>query len=248
MAWQTVDTMPFGVGAEVAPARAAAIRAALLRRAVPIARWLDGRLEPCATASVVEDGASTALLTAAHVFDRVSVGDLAIPLPAESRVMALRSVRVRVVFHPLHDLCLLWFADRGVAARLRANWSAVPLRHWCAGVGVQPRLHVIAGYPSINARRADGRIFAKPVVVFTRVLAPGHYAYGWTAQRIDGIEIHTPALDGVSGATVWAVEEDGRDEVACVLKPAAVQVAFQHSRHVRGEPIYAAGELIARRH
>jgi hypothetical protein len=248
MPWQTVDTIPFRVAAEVAPARAAAIRAALLRRAVPVTRWLDGRLEPCATATLVEDGAATALLTAAHIFDRISVGDLAIPLPAENRVVALRSVRVQVVLHPRFDLCLLWIADRAVSARLRASWGSVPLRHWCAVAHVEVTLHAIAGYPSVNARRADGCVYVKPVVVFTRALAPGHYAYGWTAQRIDGIEIHTPELDGVSGAAVWAVEEDGRDEVACVLKPAAVQVAFQHGRHVRGEPIHAAGELITRRH
>ena len=67
-------------------------------------------------------------------------------------------------------------------------------------------------------------------------------------QRIDGLEIHTPALDGVSGATVWAVDHAAGDDVACVLRPAAIQVAFQHGRHLRGEPIRAATELLSRRH
>jgi hypothetical protein len=88
----------------------------------------------------------------------------------------------------------------------------------------------------------------KPVVVFTGVLDAGRYAYARTASRIDGLEIHTPALDGVSGAAVWAVEPEGTDDVACLLRPTAIQVAFHHGLHVRGEPIAGATDLLARRH
>lgn len=248
MPWQAVETIPFRVGADVAPARAAAIRDALLRRAVPLSRLVDGRLEPLATASLVIDGPDRAVLTAAHVFEQASVGDLVIPLPREGRLLMLRSTRVRVVAHPQLDVALLWFEDRTISERLCANWMASPLRHWCMrGVSAAP-LYAIAGYPAANARRAGGCVYIKPIVLFTGALDGVTYAYARTALRVDGLEIHTPELDGVSGATVWGVEPEATGEIDCVLRPAAIQVAFQHGRHVRGEPIVAAADLLARRH
>lgn len=248
MPWQAVETIPFRIGADVAPARAAAIRDALLRRAVPLSRLVDGRIEPLATASLVVDGPQRAVLTAAHVFEQANVGDLVIPLPREQRLLPLRSTRVRVVAHPQLDVALLWFVDRAASDRLCANWLACPLREWCGAAASGAPLYAIAGYPAANARRADGCVYIKPVVLFTGALERGRYAYARTALRIDGLEIHTPELDGVSGATVWAVEGQGDDEVTCVLRPAAIQVAFQHGRHLRAEPILGAADLIARRH
>jgi len=248
MPWQAVETIPFRVGADVGPARAAAIRDALLRRAVPLSRLVDGRLEPLATASLVIDGADRALLTAAHVLEQASAGDLVIPLPREDRLLMLRTVRTRVVAHPRLDIALLWFEDRATRERVCASWSACPLRQWCARGDRGAALYAIAGYPAANARRADGCVYVRPVVLFTGALDGVRYAYARTARRIDGLEIHTPELDGVSGATVWAVDPDDRSEVDCVLRPAAIQVAFHHGRHVRGEPIAGAADLLARRH
>jgi len=248
MPWQAVETVPFRVGADVDPALASAIRDALLRRAVPLSRLVDGRLEPLATASLVIDGADRALLTAAHIFEQASVGDLVIPLPREGRLLTVRSTRTRVVAHPELDVAMLWFSDRTPGARLCANWTACPLREWC-GHDVRPAtLYAIAGYPAANMRRADGCVHVKPAVLFTGALDDVRYAYARTALRVDGFEIQTPELDGVSGATVWAVEPTGSGSIDCVLRPAAIQVAFHHGRHVRGEPIAGATDLLARRH
>ena len=248
MPWQAVDTIPINVGADVAPARASAIRDALLRRAVPLSRLVDGRIEPLATASLVVDGSEGAVLTAAHIFEKASVGDLVIPLPRDQCLMPLRSTRVRVVTHPHLDIALLWFVERAASERLRANWSACSLRQWCDTSLAPASLYAIAGYPAINARRSDGCVYVKPVVLFTAPLDERRYVYARVARRIDGLDIHTPALDGVSGATVWSVEHDGSDDVACLLRPAAIQVAFHHGRHVRCEPIDGAAHLLARRH
>jgi hypothetical protein len=248
MPWQAVDTIPITVGADVAPARAAAIRDALLRRAVPLSRLVEGRLEPLATGSLVLDGGDGAVLTAAHIFEQANLGDLVIPLPREQRLMPLRSTRVRVVAHPQYDIALLWFVDRAASERLCANWAGCPLRQWCGVAAAPASLYAIAGYPAVNARRAEGCVYVKPVVLFTGPIDEHRFVYARVARRVDGLDIHTPELDGVSGATVWSVEHDGADDVACVLRPMAVQVAFQHGRHVRGEPIHGAAHLLARRH
>ena len=248
MPWQAVDTIPFHIGTEVAPARAAAIREALLRRAVPLSRLVDGRLEPLATASRVIDGSDRAVLTAAHVFDEAGIDDLVIPLPREQRLLLLRSTRVRVVAHAHLDIAMLWFVDRSVSERICANWTACPLRQWCGEADAPSALYAIAGYPVVQARRADGCLYIKPVVLFTGALDARRYAYARTALRTDGLEIHTPELDGVSGATVWAVDDRAQSGIDCVLRPSAIQVAFQHGRHVRGEPIHGALDLLGRPH
>jgi hypothetical protein len=242
MAWQSVETVPFRVGAKVAPARADAIRAALLRRAVPLSRIADGRLEPLATAGLVADGRRIGLLTAAHIFECVSAGDLAIPLPRDHDVALLRSARVRVVMHAVSDLAILWI-DEVLARRLCSNWESSPLPQ---GKGDEPAAmtYVVAGYPSASVRRVDGWMYAKPVVLFTSPISSGHFAYAHTAERTDGQMIHTPELDGVSGATVWGVTDEGDDGVSCVLRPAAIQVAFLHSRHLRAERMTDAVELL----
>lgn len=70
MHWQAVETTPIRIGAPVLPARADAIREALLKRAVPLSRLDQGRLEPLATAGLVRDGDRVGLVTAAHIFER----------------------------------------------------------------------------------------------------------------------------------------------------------------------------------
>lgn len=242
MSWQCVDTIPIRVNASVAPARADAIRAALLRRAVPLSRIVDGRLEPLATAGLVVDGRRTGLLTAAHIFERVSAGDIAIPLPRDRALALLRTARVRVVMHAVSDLAVLWIDD-ALARRLAANWEACPLPRWQADEAAVAT-YVVAGYPASNVRRVDGWVYAKPVVLFTTPIDGACFAYARTAERTDGLLIHTPELDGVSGATVWGVTEESEDGVSCLLRPAAVQVAFQHGRHLRAEPMADAVELL----
>jgi len=243
MSWQGVDTVPIRVAASVAPARANAIHTALLRRAVPLARLAEGRFEPLATAALICDGRRTGLLTAGHVFETASAGDLAIPLPREGAIASMRSARVRVVMHAVSDLALVWIDEPALARRLCANWQRCPLPERSAQCH-DTATYVVAGYPSANARRVDGWVYAKPVVLFTAALDAARFAYARTAERIDGLTIHTPELDGVSGATVWGVDDEGDDGVSCVLRPAAVQVAFLHARHLRAEPISSAIDLL----
>ena len=244
MAWQNVDTVPIRVAAQVAPARADAIRSALLRRAVPLARLAEGRIEPLGTAGLICDGRRTGLLTAAHVFETASAGDLAIPLPREGAIASLRWTSVRVIVHAVSDLALVWIDEPALARRLRASWERSPLPECSAHGGDPATTYVLAGYPAANARRIDGSVYVKPVVLFTAALDTARFAYARTAERIDGLTIHTPELDGVSGATVWGVNDEGDDGVSCVLRPAAVQVAFLHARHLRAEPISSVIDLL----
>lgn len=247
MSWQSVETIPIRVDASISAERAEAVRAALLTRALPLARLVHGRAEPLATATLVAEGSTLALLTAAHIFEHVAAGDLAVPLPREGTWACLRSARLRAIVHPERDLALISVGDAALARRLRASWMPVSLSQLdlTASGDREPQTFVVAGYPVSQARRIDGSVYMKPVVLFTRAIDAEHLAYARTAERVDGQRIHTPELDGVSGALVWAMHDDAA-EAECLLRAAAVQVAFAHGRYVRTEPLRAAPQLFGR--
>ena len=231
------------MGARVPPARANAIRDALLKRAVPLSRIDQGRLQPLATAGLVRDGDRVGLVTAAHIFERAHWGDLAVPLPRDGRVAKLHSARVRVVMHSDNDVAIMWVGDRSLAQRLCANWEASST----VGAPVadsKSSTFVLIGYPACNARRVDGCVFIKPLVLFTESIDAQRYLYARTAERTDGVTIWTPELDGVSGAMLWRISDEADDDVACVLRPAAIQVSFTHNAHLRAESITCVLELL----
>jgi hypothetical protein len=231
------------MGAHVPPARANAIRDALLKRAVPLSRMDQGRLQPLATAGLVRDGDRVGLVTAAHIFERVHGGDLAVPLPRDGRIAQLHSARVRVVLHSDNDVAIMWIGDRSLAQRLCANWEASSTVGATAADSTSSTF-VLIGYPACNARRVDGCVFIKPLVLFTESIDEQRYLYARTAERTDGVTIWTPELDGVSGAMLWKISDEADDEVACVLRPAAIQVSFTHNAHLRAESITCVLELM----
>jgi hypothetical protein len=247
MAWKAVETIPIRIHGRISPERAHAVREALLPRVFPVVRTIDGRVEPLATASLVADGDTHALLTAAHAFDCATVGDLAVPLPNDGTWAFLRSTRSRVFVHPERDIALITLEEPAFVRRLRANWRAVPATHLQEAPQADraSSLYVLAGYPASQSRRVDGAVYMKPVVVFTGALDDERLSYARTAERIDGLAIHTPELDGVSGALVWAVQDDACG-VECLLRAASVQVAFTHSRHMRTESLEPARRLLER--
>ena len=231
------------MGAHVPPARASAICDALLKRAVPLARVDQGRLHPLATAGLVRDGGRVGLVTAAHVFDGVHWGDLAVPLPRHGCVARLQSARVRLFMHRDYDVAIMWVGDRLLGQRLCASWKAISIAG-TSEADSKSSMFVLTGYPACNARRVDGCVFIKPVVLFTESIDAQRYLYARTAERTDGVTIWTPALDGVSGAMLWRVTDENDDDEGCVLRPAAIQVAFTHNAHLRAESISCVRELL----
>ncbi|MFN7570333.1 MAG: hypothetical protein ACK5TK_02585 [Betaproteobacteria bacterium] len=240
-------TEPLDFATGVAPERARRIAAALAQHVLPLLVQRDGRLEPLASGALYWWRGQLALLTCRHLFESgVTMGDLALPL-ADGRPLALAALRPRLLEHPLHDVAVIALNACAARERLLRCWPALPLADAhdsgppCAG-----DLFVVAGYPYAQMRRHDGALHARPVVFFSRPAdtpAPPRLHYARLAQRIDGLAVHTPALDGVSGATLWAVRDEGS---ACVLHPAGVQCAFKHDAYARGEPFAAARDLLAR--
>jgi len=250
MSWQSLATVALDVDSGIAPERAHAITQALCRRIVAMLVIRDGRAEPLASACLYWSGGHLILLTCRHVFDDgVCLGDLLLTLGDSGRLVALRTLNARCVEHPAHDVVAIDLCPRRARDALQRHWFPVPLEEGCetARPAASERV-VVAGYPYAQMRRIDGTVFARPLVLFARTVAVApalQASYARTVRRVDGALIHAPALDGVSGATVWSVRDES-DRIDCVLLPAAVQFAFKHDQYLRGEPIGAAHEMFAR--
>lgn len=248
MAWQPLDTIPIDFGTGIPGARALAIAQALTRRVMPLLRRVDGRAEPLATAALFVVDGRPLIVTCKHALDHgVALGDLGVPF-GEGRIFWLRDACARVLEHPVRDLLCIALALRA-ATPLLAHWRAAPLRIDAEGAA-SARTLAVAGYPYAQMRRHAHVVYAKPVVLFTRTQPHGgddlRLHYRRTAARVDGIEVHTPSLDGVSGAMCWAVTDEADDDCACLLLPVAVQFAFKHDAYARAEPVHAVAPLLER--
>ncbi|MCU0952804.1 MAG: hypothetical protein MUC68_17640 [Burkholderiaceae bacterium] len=278
MAWQRVATDPLDIDTGVAPARARAIAEALVRRAVPILARRDGRAEPLASGALFVLGPHVVLVTCRHIFDDaaggVALGDLGVPRTHSAGVLWLARTASRVISHPQRDLVLIELAPGRVREELLQHWPPVPLAvdDWVRPAGGAPAsLYALAGWPYAQMRRVDETVYARPVVFFAAPAAARVWdgvpaqalddmpdadggppslrvRYARVARRCDGVEVHSPELDGVSGAMLWAVHDsaDPRDDMLCVLRPAAVQYAFKHGAYARAEPLALAGALLDR--
>jgi len=249
MAWQSLATVALDVDTGIAPARAHAITEALCRRIVALLVNRDGRGEPLATGCLYWSEGHLILVTCRHIFDDgLGLGDLHLPMGTSGRSVPLRALNARFIEHPHLDVAAIGLCPQKARAALQRHWFPVPLSTSRSSRAMPDRL-VIAGYPYAQMRRIGGIVYARPLVFFTRPIdvdANGWRAnYGRTARRTDGLLVHAPELDGVSGATAWAIDEE-RDDIDCVLLPAGVQCAFKHDRYVRGESIDVAQDMLAR--
>jgi hypothetical protein len=247
--WARIDTEPLDVDAQVGAQRARRIGAALQRVAVPILMLRCGRAEPLASGALYLFGSSLLLLTCRHLFDDgANAGDLGLPLGDSGRILWLRAARPRVLVDPSADLAAIRIGCRRSAGLLRRHWRAAPFDS--LGSEARAQTYVLAGFPYAQMRRVGAVLHARPVVLFARGEVAGgqlKLSYGRIARRADGLEIHAPPLDGVSGATLWAVVEDGSGAVECVLQPAAVQTSFKHDAYVKAEPVVGFFRLLRAR-
>jgi len=252
MSWAALATEPLDIDAEVGSARARAVAQALARVAVPVLALRNGRAEPLASGALYSYGSSLLLLTCRHLFDDgASAGDLGLPLGETGRILWLRDARPLVLVDPAADLAAVRIGCRRGAGLLRAHWRCSGLED-LAGAA-QAEVYVLAGFPYSQMRRVGLVLHAKPVVVFARGATDDgqlRLSYRRIARRADGLEIHAPPLDGVSGATLWALIESAgagagvaagamhhraTGRVDCELQPAAVQSAFKHDAYVKAD-------------
>lgn len=134
-----------------------------------------------------------------------------------------------------------------LAARRRNQRTTTRIATYC-----------LAGYPAAWSRFERGYLAAKRLTITTQTArrrddgadsgsgacadehAPERLGdlrciYGRIAERNDGTVIHTPALEGMSGAAIWEIGEIERSNSAAAMHLAGVQSSFLHSRYLRGD-------------
>ena len=248
MLWQRLHTAPIDIDTGVEPAIAWAVADAVAAHAVPLVASRHGRVEPLASGAFYRARDRLWLVTCRHVFDDGAVlGDVGVVLPRPGRVCWLRDSRSRLLVHPEHDLAAILVGAGELERDVCRAGRVLPL---AAFDDAPAHALVLAAYPYSQMRRVDAVLHARPIVVFARCLQSGGEvwaSYARTARRADGLPVHSPALDGASGATLWAlrtVAADGR----YVLQPAAVQSAFKHDAYMRGAPFSALRRLVLAAH
>jgi|GEM_PF-4988176 len=110
---------------------------------------------------------------------------------------------------------------------------------------------LVSGYPAALTRFERGWLAARRFTVLTlwhdevaalRCPADRLFGYGRIAGRADGGSVHTPELEGMSGAGMWVLEPCRAGQTAR-LRLDAVQSACVHGRYMRGHDVGAALEL-----
>ena len=194
------------------------------------------------------------LLTAAHLFDHAPrCGNWLAPAREDGALLSLEGALVRRTMDKKRHLDLAVIDLRHVKAlpRLLHGRQAVPLDEVAVPhVHGSDAAYAVSGFPAAWSQFERGWLAAKRLTVMTRRARQAHqrarhdrvYDYSHVALASSGHWIHTPALEGMSGAGIWAMSpgRDGRHHA----RLAAVQSAFMHSRYLRGYDAGAALPLL----
>ena len=81
--------------------------------------------------------------------------------------------------HTDNDVAILWIGDRSLVQRLCAN-SEASSTAGSTVIGSAASMFVLAGYPACNARRIEGCVYTKPLVLFTESVDAERYLYART--------------------------------------------------------------------
>ena len=210
------------------------------------------------TATLLIAGRRPVLLTAAHVFDSgVRLGNLMVPLPGARGFASLEAaclMRSRSV-----DIAVIDISRMAGVTELLCGMCAAPLPRARQDRGHRTRTPrhgraqvMVSGYPAALSRFERGWLAARRFTLLTdrhhetaAIHCPADrlFGYGRVARRPDGLAIHTPALEGMSGAGIWVLEGEA-DDGKVRLRLDAVQSAYVHGRYLRGHDIGAAAEML----
>ena len=204
-------------------------------------------------------GRRPVLLTAAHVFDGgVRFGNLLAPLAEGHALVSLSGARLArcdsadIAVIDLSGVAGAQLILRGRQPVTVPDASGRPQLRRRRRARAATRRVLVSGYPAALAQFERGWLAARRLTVFTQAQTAATssarrvdrlFDYGRIASRADGTAVHTPELEGMSGAGIWALESRGRID-GCYLRLAAVQSAYMHGRYLRGHDIDAASRLL----
>jgi hypothetical protein len=238
-------------------ARPAAIQSLLNQCSMPLLVHDFHRAAILGSATLLRCGTRHMLLTAAHLFDcNVQMGNLLVTEAGDGPthgVLSLNGATVRRC--GTTDLAVLDISDTGTLTRILYQRTALPVE--CAFEQSEQSaldelpVHAVCGFPAVWSRFERGWVAARRLTILTRSLPSRRtprglhdrwFAYHRVAAREDGVDIHTPTLEGLSGAGIWRIHST--NDGTAVVHLCAVQSAFMHGQYLRGASVQAVEELL----
>ncbi len=219
---------------------------------VPLVVHDYARAAVLGTATLVTVEGRPLLVTAAHLFDDgVRFGNLLAPLVGIHEFRSLAGARL--LRSRAADVALIDLSRVAALGELLKGRCAAPVQRATRRLRTSHRREshaLLSGYPASLSRFCGGWLAARRLTVVTEPRVAGTasgpgllFQYARTAPRGDGTWVHTPELEGMSGAGIWASAPHGEGR-ALVLRLAAVQSTYMHGRYLRGHDIGAALELL----
>jgi hypothetical protein len=234
-----------------------AIEQFLLSCTVPLVLELEHRTGLLGTGTLFTVGGRYFIITASHIFEgKVDVNSIGVPL--NTRRAEIVTFGPSTIYRPLLksiDVAVIELRDPPRIAQFEEEYRFLTTNHLGRFHPTQTTF-VIAGYPEALSSESAEWLISKPTtfvtsylprppssVVLTEPIDPQFdlfFDYRREAEKLNGNAIATPALEGVSGASVWAFDRGATASTAVWLpelqiKIIAIQSGYAHSAFVRAK-------------
>ena len=234
-----------------------AIEQFLLSCTVPLVLEVENRTGLLGTGTLFTVDGRYFIITASHIFEgNVDVNSIGVPL--NTRRAEIVTFGPSTIYRPQLksiDVAVIELKDRPRIAEFEAAYRFLTPNHLGRFHPTQTTF-VIGGYPESLSSESAECLISKPTTFVTSHLPrpPSNvvltepvdaqfdlfFDYRREAEKLDGDAIATPALEGVSGASVWAFERDGTESTAVWLpesqiKIIAIQSGYAHGSFVRAK-------------
>jgi Trypsin len=225
-----------------------AIERFLTARTVPLCYQSGGRAFVQGTGTFYRNEDELFLVTAAHVLQGIDASLLGVPDRPHGSV-SVWNLNDVTIHHPKNiedfDIAVIELNNPNFKARVASEWQCVTESEAALPID-ESRDFLISGYPTETVKDQDGTLTPAPMLqLFTKKYVgnidppvPEYdllLKYSRSATDIFGAQRKTPALQGVSGAVVYAASQSTTTvwSPETVFRPVGIQVSMKHDEYVR---------------
>lgn len=226
---------------------------------VPIVSEQDDRLALWGTGTFFKHGETLWLITAAHILKEAPLKELAIPIAEAGKFYTFGNC---TAYYPKQDeqdldVAIIQLQDKDFCTHIAANWRIMDASQITRPTADMKRF-LVAGYPRATVAKAGGIVreaFSQFYLDRYHLVPEGAHPlvdffliYGRTAMGVDGQEKSTPHLGGISGASIWAIQDhvEGVWAPEKQLKIVGVQSGFKHDEYIEAKSWELVEQVLAR--
>ncbi len=244
-----------------------ALQAFLLKSTLPVLYdWEDKGIDQIATGTLLCLGTRYFLVTSRHLFrDKYhhQYDPARLAFPATALGKAVFPFGNSILYLPSVekvDIAILEITEQETVSRLSSGWRILSEKN--LGPASGSGTYVLSGYPSSEAVKRGDLLGGTLVTIFTEIMRelspevrpepdPGidlFFHLDEEGEQVDGSMANVPALQGMSGASVWKVlpNENAIWTPESALRIIGVQSAYQPAKYFRAINWTGALEIFRR--